>query len=75
MSARRNEELSRLQRTIVEEVRTYAKAQNYDLIISDGVLYTTSTYDITPGVLAGLQAKGGAARSAAPATSPAKPTK
>jgi outer membrane protein len=78
VSARRNEELSRLQRTIIEEVRTFAKAQNYDLVISDGVIYSTSAYDITPGVLAALQARGGGAApkpAAAPATTPAKPTK
>ena len=46
---------------IIEEVRTYAKAQNFDLVISDGVIYSTSQFDITPAVLAALQAKGGAA--------------
>jgi outer membrane protein len=77
VSARRNEELSRLQRTIIEEVRTYAKAQNFDLVISDGVIYTTAQYDITPAVLAALQARGGsaaAAKPAAPVATP-KPTK
>jgi outer membrane protein len=77
VSARRNEELSRLQRTIIEEVRTYAKSQNFDLVISDGVIYSTSQYDITPAVLAALQGKGGAApaRPATPATTPATPKK
>jgi outer membrane protein len=72
-SARRNEELSRLQRTIVEEVRTYGKAQGYDLILEQtGVLYNASASDITPAVLSALQARGGSAapKSAAP---PAKP--
>ncbi len=81
VNARRNEELSRLQRTLVEEVRTYAKAQNYDLVLNaEGVVYATPTYDITPGVLAALQAHSGAAKpgTAAPATpapTPAKPLK
>jgi len=77
VSARRNEELSRLQRTIIEEVRAYAKAQNYDLVISDGVIYSTSAYDITPAVLAALQARGGAAgaKPAPPAATPATPKK
>ena len=40
VTARRNEEMSRLQRTLVEEVRTYAKAQNFDLVLSgEAVLY------------------------------------
>lgn len=54
-NARRNEELSRLQRTIIEEVRTYAKAQNFDLVVADGVIYANSAIDITPQVLQVLQ--------------------
>ncbi|MBV9345111.1 MAG: OmpH family outer membrane protein [Gammaproteobacteria bacterium] len=76
--ARRNEEMSRLQRTLGEEVRNYAKAQNYDLVLSsEVVIYQTSSYDITPGVLAAMQAHGAAAKPTAPppATPPAKPTK
>lgn len=63
-NARRNEEMSRLQRTLIEEVRTYAKAQNFDLVIADGVIYSTSALDITPAILSSLQArapKGGSA--------------
>jgi outer membrane protein len=81
VTARRNEELSRLQRTLLEEVRTYAKAQNYDVVLSgEAVLYATSADDITPAILAALQARGGAAAPAKPAGStpptppaPAKP--
>lgn len=74
-NARRNEALSRLQRTIIEEVRTYGKAQNYDLILDQGgVIYNASATDITPAVLSALQARGGAApASSKPATPPAKP--
>ena len=73
MNARRNEELSRLQRTIVEEVRTYGKAQGYDLILAqEGVVYNASAADITPAVLSALQARGGSAAPKA-ATPPAKP--
>ena len=72
-SARRNEELSRLQRTIVEEVRSYGKAQGYDLILEQtAVLYNASASDITPAVLSALQARGGSAAPKA-ATPPAKP--
>jgi len=45
-NARRNEEMSRLQRTLIDEVRVYAKAQNFDLVIADGVIYSTSSLDI-----------------------------
>ena len=81
VTARRNEELSRLQRTLLEEVRTYAKAQNYDVVLSgEAVLYATSADDITPAILAALQARSGAAAPAKPAAgtpppppAPAKP--
>jgi outer membrane protein len=73
-NARRNEALSRLQRTIIEEVRSYGKAQNYDLILDQGgVIYNASATDITPAVLSALQARGGAPASTKPATPPAKP--
>jgi outer membrane protein len=77
-NARRNEEMSRLQKTLIEQVRTYAKAQNFDLVIADGVIYTTPTIDITPAILAQLQAHAppAASKGAAPSTPapPAKPT-
>jgi len=77
-NARRNEEMSRLQKTLIEQVRIYAKAQNFDLVIADGVIYTTPTIDITPAILAQLQANPGAAArpkaaAPAPASPPAKP--
>src|SRR5215475_4875665 len=72
-TARRNEELSRLQRTIIEEVRTFGKAQNYDLILAqEAVMYGATTSDITAAVLSALQARGAAAKPAA-APAPAKP--
>lgn len=66
-NARRNEEMSRLQRTLVEEVQVYAKAQNYDLVLADGVIYATGGIDITTAILSALQAKRGGAPAAAPA--------
>jgi outer membrane protein len=74
VTARRNEELSRLQRTLVEEVRTYAKAQNYDIVLSaDAVVYSATANDITSTILSTLQARGATAPAAAPAATPAKP--
>lgn len=70
VTARRNEEMSRLQRTLIEEVRGYAKAQNLDLVVSgEAVLYATPAYDITPAVLTALQSHA----ATTPAASPAKP--
>lgn len=74
-NARRNEEMSRLQKTLIEQVRTYAKSQNFDLVLADGVIYTTPSIDITPQVLAALQSHGASsAKPAGPAPAPpAKP--
>lgn len=75
-NARRNEEMSRLQKMLIEQVRVYAKAQNFDLVIADGVIYTTPSIDITPAILAQLQANPGigmparAKGAAAPAPAP-----
>jgi outer membrane protein len=72
ITARRNEEYSRLQRTLGEEVRTYAKAQNFDVILSgEAVIYQTPAFDVTPAILAALQARAAAAPAAKPAATPA----
>jgi outer membrane protein len=60
-NARRNEEMSRLQRTLIDQVRTYAKAQNFDLVVAEGVIYNTPSIDITPAILTQLQAHAPAA--------------
>lgn len=74
ITARRNEEYSRLQRTLGEEVRSYAKAQNFDVILSgEAVIYATPAYDITPAILTALQARAAAAPAAKPATPAAAP--
>jgi outer membrane protein len=73
-NSRRNEEMSRLQKALIEQVRTYAKAQNFDLIIADGVIYSTATIDITPAILAQLQSAHVPAASAAPAPASSKST-
>jgi outer membrane protein len=71
-NARQNEEMSKLQKSLIAEVQTYAKAQNYDLIIADNAIYWTPAVDITPQVLAMLQARSASAKPAAPAA-PAAP--
>jgi outer membrane protein len=74
-NARRNEEMSRLQKTLIEEVRTYAKQQNFDIVIADGVIYSVPALDITPAILAMLQSRAPKPAAGAPAGSapPAKP--
>jgi outer membrane protein len=48
---RQNEEFGVLQRSVLKEVQDYAQAQGYDLIVGDGVLYVSSTVNITEDVL------------------------
>lgn len=69
---RQNEELQRVQRMIVQEVQAYAKAQGYDLVIAQGVIYRSDAIDITPAVLTTLEKK---APAAAPAPAAAAPKK
>ena len=64
-NARRNEEMTKLQRTLIEEVRVFSKAQNFDLVVTDGVISATTALDITPAVIAGMQAKATAPKPAA----------
>ena len=54
-NARQNEELSKLQKALVEEVQTFAQAEKFDLVLADGVIFATPSLDITPQVLAALQ--------------------
>lgn len=66
-NARKNEELSRLQRSLIEVVQSYARAQGYDLVLDEaGVLYATGTIDITPAILARLQTEATKSGTAAP---------
>lgn len=55
LNLRRNEELGQLQRRLLEEVQSFARANNYDLIVGDGVLYASNAVDVTADVLAGLE--------------------
>lgn len=52
---RRNEELGRLQRRIVETIDELAEAEDFDLIVSEGVIYASDRVDITDRVLERLQ--------------------
>lgn len=73
-NARRNEEMSKLQRTLIDEVRNFARIQNFDLVLTaDGVIYAGTALDITPGVLQQLNGRNPSAapRPAAPAPAPA----
>ena len=51
LNLRRNQELQKLQRQVVLTIRAMAKAEGYDLVISDGVLFASERVDITGMVL------------------------
>lgn len=49
-NVRRNEELGKLQRRIVEAIREIAKDQDFDLLLTEGVIYSNEKIDITSQV-------------------------
>jgi outer membrane protein len=72
-NAKRQEEMNKLQRSLISQVRDYAKAQKFDIVIADGVIYATPTVDITGAVLDVLKANG--SKPAAAPTGSATPPK
>ncbi len=62
---RKNEELSRLQRSLLDQVTTYAKAQGYDLVVADA-LYATPTIDLTSQILERMKSSTGSTGAPAP---------
>ena len=77
LSTRKNEEIGKVQRYLVQEVQTYSSAQGYDLVLVES-LYTKPSLDITAQILeilktkpANLPAASAPAKPASPA--PAKP--
>ena len=62
LNLRRNEEIGKLQRSLLQEVQAYARTSNYDLIVGEGVLYVNESIDITAQVLSALQARSKATR-------------
>lgn len=51
LNIRRNEELRKLQKRVQEAIVTVATQKKYDLIVGEGVLYSSSRVDITGEVL------------------------
>jgi outer membrane protein len=69
LNARRNEELGKLQREVLQRVQAYASAQKYDLVIADA-LYFSSAVDITSAVITALQQPAASGGSKAPSKTP-----
>lgn len=57
LNLRRSQELSELQRKVVDVIQGLAKAESYDLIVSDGVIFAGDRVDITGEIIARLKAE------------------
>ncbi|MBU1192001.1 MAG: OmpH family outer membrane protein [Gammaproteobacteria bacterium] len=55
LNIRRNEELAKLQRRLYDAIVDLAKAENYDLIVSEGVVFASTRIDITDAILTRLK--------------------
>jgi outer membrane protein len=73
LNLRRNEEIGKLQRSLLQEVQAFARTSSYDLIVGEGVLYVNESMDITAQVLSALQARYKATGGAVPKPATPKP--
>jgi len=48
---RRNEELNKIQKSIIQVIQQVAKAESYDFILSDGVVWASQRVDITNKII------------------------
>lgn len=55
LNLRRNQELAKLQRQVIEVIQQFAKDQKYDMIVGDGVLYAGDRVDVTKKVIEQLR--------------------
>jgi outer membrane protein len=74
LNARKQDEQDKIQRVMLEEVNAFARAQGYDLILADGVLYANGALDVTNSVLQGMQNHKAAASGGAPGGAATAPT-
>jgi outer membrane protein len=72
-STRRNEELGKVQRYLVQQIQEYSAAQGFDLVLGESVFYAKSNLDITANILAVLLTKPASLPAAPPPASGATP--
>ncbi len=53
---RRNEELSKLQKVVFEAIQSLAKEKNFDLLVTDGVVFASERIDVTAEIESKLKA-------------------
>lgn len=56
LNVRRNEELSKLQRLVLDVIQELARGEEYDLVVSEGVTFASERVDITDKVISQLKA-------------------
>jgi outer membrane protein len=52
---RRNEELAKLQKVVFEAIQSLATEKNYDLLVTDGVVFASERVDVTADIEAKLR--------------------
>jgi outer membrane protein len=57
LNIRRNEELAKIQRLIMEAVKGLSEAEKYDLVLHDGVIFASGAVDITKKVQQRISSK------------------
>jgi len=72
LNARKQDEQAKISRVVSEEVAAFARAQNYDLILADGVMFAAGALDVTSAILQGMQNRKPEAAAAPGAAAPAK---
>ena len=65
---RRNEEFAKIQRDILDAIQKVAKDNNYDVVLSEGVLYASPKVDISTLVIEYLKKQGPTSTGKAEAT-------
>lgn len=55
LNFKRNEILEKLQRELIGSIREYAKAEGFDILFAEGVIYADDTLNITEQMLAKLK--------------------
>lgn len=55
LNIQKNEEFKQVRNTVLEAIAAFARKNEYDLIISDGVLFANKRVDVTEQVLVQLQ--------------------
>ncbi len=59
LTFRRNEEIAKIQKEIVDAINAVAKANNFDMVLNEGVIYASPKMDISQLIIDHLKKKSG----------------